>query len=82
MRRCSLPGPTPCPSCPPFKVPTLIIGSVEDTVYPPEFSQKMQQNIPGSKLVLIPGAAHAAIFEKASAANRAILDWARSNNLR
>ncbi|WP_104989644.1 alpha/beta fold hydrolase [Deinococcus sp. NW-56] len=65
-----------------IQVPTLVLGSVEDTVYPPEFSRKMQQNIAGSKLVLIPGAAHAAIFEKADAANRAILDWARANNLR
>lgn len=60
-----------------IRVPTLVLGSVEDTVYPPEFSRKMQQNIAGSRLVLIPGAAHAAIFEKADAANRAILDWAR-----
>lgn len=74
--------PDALPLLPTIKVPTLIIGSVEDTVYPPEFSMKMAQNIPGSKLVVIPGAAHAAIFEKAGAANRAILDWARANNLR
>ncbi|MDV6374775.1 hypothetical protein [Deinococcus arenicola] len=43
---------------------------------------KMQQNIAGSKLVLIPSAAHAAISENAPAANRAILDWGRSHNLR
>lgn len=57
-------------------VPTLILEGVEDTVYPPPFAMKMQQNIAGSKLVLIPGAAHAAIYENAPAANRAILDWA------
>jgi pimeloyl-ACP methyl ester carboxylesterase len=65
-----------------IRVPTLIIEGVEDTVYPPEFSEKMRQNIPNSRLVLIPGAAHAAIFEKAAEANRAILEWARANNLR
>lgn len=65
-----------------IRVPTLIIEGVEDTVYPPEFSEKMRQNIPNSRLVLIPGAAHAAIFEKAAEANRAILEWTRANNLR
>ncbi|GGL79142.1 hypothetical protein GCM10010840_16240 [Deinococcus aerolatus] len=63
-------------------VPTLILEGVEDTVYPPPFAMKMQQNIAGSKLVLIPGAAHAAIYENADAANRAIVDWGRSQNFR
>ncbi|WP_027482836.1 alpha/beta fold hydrolase [Deinococcus pimensis] len=70
------------PTLPTIRVPTLIIEGVEDTVYPPEFSMKMRQNIPNSRVVLIPGAAHAAIFEKANEANRAILDWARASNLR
>lgn len=63
-------------------VPTLILEGVEDTVYPPPFAMKMQQNIAGSKLVLIPGAAHAAIYENADAANRAIVDWGRSHSFR
>lgn len=63
-------------------VPTLILEGVEDTVYPPEFSLKMKQNLPNATLVNIPGAAHALIFEKADAANRAIVAWARANNLR
>ncbi|GBF06640.1 alpha/beta hydrolase fold protein [Deinococcus aerius] len=74
--------PDSIPTLKTITVPTLIIEGLEDTVYPPEFSLKMGQNIPGSKLVIIPGAAHAAIFEKASAANAAILSWARANNLR
>ncbi len=59
-----------------IRVPTLIIEGEEDTVYPPEFSMKMQQHIKGAQLVVIPGAAHAATFEKASAVNRAIVRWA------
>jgi pimeloyl-ACP methyl ester carboxylesterase len=58
-------------------VPTLILAGQEDTVYPVEFSRKMQQNIPNSRLVVIPGASHAAIIEAAPQANRAILNWAR-----
>lgn len=74
--------PDSIPTLKTITVPTLIIEGVEDTVYPPEFSMKMMQNITGSKLVLIPGAAHAAIYEKADAANRAIIDWGRANNVR
>lgn len=74
--------PDSIPTLKTITVPTLILEGLEDTVYPPEFSLKMQQNIPGSKLVIIPGAAHAAIFEKAGAANQAIISWARANNLR
>ena len=74
--------PDAVPTLRTITVPTLIIEGVEDTVYPPEFSMKIMQNLPGSKLVLIPGAAHAAIFEKADAANRAIIDWGRANNFR
>ncbi|MBI0446350.1 alpha/beta fold hydrolase [Deinococcus sp. DB0503] len=73
--------PDSIPTLKTITVPTLILEGLEDTVYPPEFSMKMQQNIAGSNLVIIPGAAHAAIYEKASAANRAIIDWARMHNL-
>lgn len=74
--------PDSIPTLKTITVPTLIIEGVEDTVYPPEFSMKMMQNIAGSKLVLIPGAAHAAIYEKADAANKAIIDWGRANSFR
>ena len=70
--------PDSIPTLKTIRVPTLILVGLEDTLYPPEFSMKMQQNIPGSKLVIIPGAAHAAVYEKASAMNAAIIEWART----
>ncbi|MFK7600686.1 alpha/beta fold hydrolase [Deinococcus sp. SM5_A1] len=70
--------PDALPTLGTITVPTLILVGVEDTVYPPPFAMKMQQNIAGSKMVLIPGAAHAAIYENAPFANRAILDWAKT----
>ncbi len=73
--------PDSLPTLKTITVTTLILEGVEDTVYPPPFAMKMQQNIAGSKMVLIPGA-HAAIYENAPLANPAILDWARSNNLK
>ena len=74
--------PDSVPTLKTIRVPTLIIEGLEDTVYPPEFSMKMQQNIPNAQLVIIPGAAHAAIYEKAGAANAAIINWAQTNQLR
>lgn len=61
-----------------IKVPTLLIFGVEDNVTPIELAMKMQKGISGSKLVLIPGAGHAATFEKASATNAAIISWAKT----
>jgi pimeloyl-ACP methyl ester carboxylesterase len=61
---------------PQIEVPTLILVGLEDTVYPYEVSQMMQQAIPNAELVIIPGVAHGAIIEGAQAANQAILEWA------
>lgn len=60
-----------------IRVPTLILVGLEDTVYPPPFSQKMQQNIKDSKLVVVPGSAHATVHERAEAANQAMLRFTR-----
>lgn len=67
--------PDSVPTLKTITVPTLILEGREDTVYPPEFSEKMHQNIAGSRLVIIPGAAHALTYEKANEVNAAMLDW-------
>ncbi|WP_295819942.1 alpha/beta hydrolase [uncultured Deinococcus sp.] len=56
-------------------VPTLIVAGVEDNVTPTELQLKMKNAISGSTLVQIPGAGHAATFEKAQAMNAALLRW-------
>jgi pimeloyl-ACP methyl ester carboxylesterase len=66
------------PILPTIGVPTLLVFGVEDNVTPIELAMKMQKGIVGSKLVLIPGAGHAATFEKAAAASAAMLDWAKT----
>ncbi|WP_261664604.1 alpha/beta hydrolase [Deinococcus sp. Marseille-Q6407] len=62
-----------------IRVPTLLIFGLEDNVTAAEGAKKMNQDIAGSQLVMIPGAGHAAIFEKAGAANAAIALWLSSN---
>jgi len=71
--------PDSLPTLKTISVPTLIVVGREDTVYPVVFSLKMAQNIPGSQLVIVPGAAHAVNAERAAASNKAILDWASKN---
>lgn len=57
-------------------VPTLILTGIDDSLYPYEIAQSMNEGILNSELVLLPGAAHAAIIEAADEANTAILEWA------
>ncbi len=57
-------------------VPTLILTGQDDSLYPYEIAQSMNEGILNSELVLLPGAAHAAIIEAADEANAAILEWA------
>ena len=59
-----------------IKVPTLILVGLDDPLYSFEVAQKMQMAIKGSKLHIVPDAAHAAIFEKPEDAGKAIADWA------
>jgi hypothetical protein len=58
------------------EVPTLVLVGLEDQVYPTEIAMMMQSAIKGSKLHVVPDAAHAAIFEKADDAASAIASWA------
>ena len=59
-----------------IKVPVLFVVGQDDPIYPVEMDQKMHQDTPGSRLVVIPGAAHAAIIEKSAQTSAAILGWA------
>lgn len=61
-------------------VPTLILTGQDDSLYPYEIAQSLNEGILNSELVLLPGAAHAAIIEAADEANAAILEWASGLN--
>ena len=58
-------------------VPTLILVGLEDSLYPVAVAQGMGDAIVNSSVVVLDGAAHAAIYEAADQANQAILDWAQ-----
>ena len=58
------------------KVPVLFIVGSDDPIDPVKMAETMHQNTPGSRLVIVPGASHAAIIEKPEACNQAIEAWA------
>ena len=59
-------------------VPTLIIAGEQDEATVPAKSERMQQRIQGSKLVVIKGAGHSSTIEEPQAVNRAVEDFLSS----
>jgi 3-oxoadipate enol-lactonase len=55
-----------------IKVPTLIIVGDQDVATKPAKAERMHARIPGSKLVVIPGAGHTSSVEEPAAVNAAI----------
>jgi len=53
--------------------PTLVITGAADLLVPPENSKRIAERIPGSRLVLLPGAPHRLFAENAEAFNREVL---------
>jgi len=48
-----------------WQIPTLLIVGKEDSIFPPEVIAEVQKGIPGSRMEIVPGAAHSAHFEQA-----------------
>jgi 3-oxoadipate enol-lactonase len=61
-----------------IRVPTLIIVGDQDVAVPLINSQHLHEAIPGSRLVIIPGAGHTSTVEEPAAVNAAITDFLSS----
>ena len=61
-----------------FELPVLILVGEKDQVTPPEASRAMHQRIAGSKLEIIPEAAHLSNLENPADFNRHLLEFLRS----
>jgi len=68
--------PDSTPALPTIKVPTLVLVGLSDPIYGFESHRMISRAIPGSTLVILPVAEHAATLEEAGYANYAILGWA------
>ena len=55
-----------------WSIPTLLIVGKEDAIFPPEVITEVQKVIPGSRMEVVPGAAHSAHFEQALVFNRLV----------
>ena len=55
-----------------WAIPTLLIVGKEDAIFPPEVIAEVQKVIPGSRMEVVPGAAHSAHFEQASVFNKLV----------
>jgi pimeloyl-ACP methyl ester carboxylesterase len=60
---------------PSIRVPTLIVTGDEDYVVNPQNSYIMNQSIPNSKLIILRGAGHLAIIERAEDYNKVVLNF-------
>ena len=56
-------------------MPTLILVGEEDVATPPEKSKKLQSQIAGSKLVIIPRSGHSSTIEEPDAVNAEINEF-------
>ncbi len=60
---------------PSIRVPTLIVTGDEDYVVNPQNSYIINQSIPNSKLIILRGAGHLAIIERAEDYNKVVLNF-------
>ena len=60
-----------------INIPTLIIAGSADTLIPPAESETMARAIAGSKLIVIPDAAHLSNIENPEAFNAAVRAFIR-----
>jgi 3-oxoadipate enol-lactonase len=60
---------------PEIRTSTLIIVGEDDPGTPVELSEAIHERIPGSRMVVLPSAAHLSNVEQAEAFNRALLDF-------
>ncbi len=58
-----------------WSIPTLLIVGEEDLIFPPSVVQAVHSLIPGSKLEIVPGAAHSTHFEQPERFNQLVGDF-------
>jgi 3-oxoadipate enol-lactonase len=58
-----------------LNVPTLVITGSQDILTPVGDAEELAETIPGAELVIVPGAAHAVMVDRAPAFNDAVLSF-------
>lgn len=60
---------------PEIACPTLVVAAEEDALKPVAYSRRIAAAIPGAELVVVPGAGHAVVIEKAEIVNTLLLGF-------
>ena len=60
-------------------MPTLVVTSDEDAVYPPATAEALARRIPGARLAVIRGAGHVSNLEQPEAFNATVLGFLREH---
>lgn len=68
----------PVPLLPQVAVPAMVVVGTRDPVVQPEFVEALARGLPQGRLVRIPGGAHAVLFDRAGAFNRALASFAET----
>jgi pimeloyl-ACP methyl ester carboxylesterase len=63
------------PSLSAIAVPTLVLVGDADALTPVDRAQEIAGNIPGSRLVVVPGCGHLSTIEQPHKVSSALLDW-------
>lgn len=63
-----------------LKLPTLILVGDQDKMTPPEVSRFLQDNIPASRMMVLPEAGHMIMLEKYQEVNQCLLEFIFPNN--
>jgi 3-oxoadipate enol-lactonase len=58
-----------------IRVPTLVVAGEDDPATPPEVVREVHERISGSRLVVVPHAAHLLNIEQAETFDRTLLDF-------
>lgn len=58
-----------------IRVPTLVVAGAEDALIPVAEAEALRATIPGSRLVVVPGAGHLPNYETPDAFNVAVREW-------
>lgn len=61
-----------------MEVPVLLVVGEEDLIFPPKVIRAVHRLIPGSRLEVVPGAAHSTHFEQPEVFNRLVGDFVAS----
>ncbi|MEX2571558.1 MAG: alpha/beta hydrolase [Gemmatimonadota bacterium] len=62
---------------PAIQAPGLVLLGSDDPVVDPAFAERIAAGLPNGRLVIIPGAAHAVIFEPTGAFNEAVVEFVK-----